>query len=79
MLKNMCGTSQRNQAGNPEVVISTKLKKGESCQSKCEKKGESCQKDFVIIMKRKDRRNILINSTTHVPGIDKKLIQDAKL
>lgn len=54
---NMCGILQTNRVGNPEVVVSAKLKNGQ-CVSR--------QKGFVTVMKWKDIRDVLTKFTTQL-------------
>lgn len=73
---NMCGTLQAARAGNPQIVIDTKLKKGE-CISR--------QKEDVTVLKWKDKRNVLMISTTDGPDIEqitnkrKQVVQKPKM
>ncbi|XP_046674860.1 piggyBac transposable element-derived protein 4-like [Homalodisca vitripennis] len=58
---NMCGTLQSNRVGNPQVVVQTKLKKGE-CVSR--------QRGDVTVMKWRDKRNVLTISTSNGPEME---------
>ncbi|XP_046679249.1 uncharacterized protein LOC124366694 [Homalodisca vitripennis] len=53
---NMSGTLRSTRAGNPEVVVQTKLRKWECISS---------QKGNVTVMKWRDKRNVLTISTSN--------------
>lgn len=58
---NMCGTLQQKREGNPVEVVQYKLAKGEHI---------SRQKGDITVMKWKDKRNVLVISTTHGPDME---------
>lgn len=58
---NMCGTLQQNREGNPIEVVRQKLKKGEHI---------SRQKGDITVMKWRDKRDVLVISTTNGPTME---------
>lgn len=56
------GTLRKNRKGNPKIVVDCKLRKGESIFRK---------KKNVMVLKWKDKRDVLMITTLHGPGSEK--------